>query len=113
MARQIKKRGEERVNLFTVEQQQPTQAALEENELDQFMLANNEHMTESAEVVLSSRGNSPPKDWNDHGTMLQVMLSQRQGGFTGARTVKPFRVQPRVIFLKNKRDKVILLTDKR
>ena len=29
------------------------------------------------------------------------------------KTVKPFRIEPRVIFLKNSRDKVLLMTDKR
>ena len=44
--------------------------------------------------------------------MMQSMLSRRQSSGK-VRTVKPFRLQPRVIFLKNSRDKVLLLTDKR
>ena len=47
-------------------------------------------------------------------TMMQTMLSLRQTQSQGnVKTVKPFRLQPRVIFLKNSRDKVMLLTDKR
>ena len=43
-------------------------------------------------------------------TMMQSMLTQRQT--TGmVKTVKPFRLQPRVIFLKNSRDKVLLMSD--
>lgn len=46
--------------------------------------------------------------------MMQTMLSQRQAQSQGTvRTVKPFRLQPRVIYLKNSRDKVLLMTDKR
>ena len=45
---------------------------------------------------------------------MQTMLSQRQAQSQGTvRTVKPFRLQPRVIYLKNSRDKVLLMTDKR
>ena len=45
---------------------------------------------------------------------MQTMLTQRQSDTKGSvKTVKPFRLQPRVIYLKNKRDKVLLMTDKR
>ena len=38
------------------------------------------------------------------------MLSKRQG--QNIKTVKPFRVQPRVIYMKDKRDKLLLSTEK-
>ena len=66
MARSIKKRCEERVNLYmveeTVQKQKDLPVVMDEAEMDDFMLSNEHH--EDSRVV-SSRGNSPPKDWGD------------------------------------------------
>ena len=91
MARQIKKRCQERINLYTVEnvdKKLPTNL-LTENEMDHLILSNEtEENTEndyndtpSPKTVFkarqsTSRGNSPPKE-DAETTMMQTMLTQR------------------------------------
>jgi hypothetical protein len=63
----------------------------------------------------SSKGNSPPQ----HGTCesspkkMHELLSSSQKKRAGhCRTVKPFMIEPKVIYLKNKRDNVLMMTEK-
>ena len=95
MARQIKKRCEERINLYQVEEKnwKGQDALLDEKDLDELILANEDYTemeyARNAQQVLgattinmqqsTSRGNSPPKD-NDGmaqptDTMMHTMLS--------------------------------------
>ena len=97
MARHIKKRCEERINLFQVEDgtdkaSNANIAMINEEEMDQFLLnEDDEKLTSPRQKAIenfmrntdvggsTSRGNSPPKE--EHGsvdkTMMQTMLSQR------------------------------------
>jgi len=66
--------------------------------------------------TVSSKGNSPPV----HGTCesstkkMHEMLSSSQKKRAGqCKTVKPFMIEPKVIYLKNKRDNVLMMTEKR
>ena len=138
MARQIKKRAEERVNLFMIEDREgdkpwgivisprsSSDRVMNPAEMDDYLLSNenepqpthNGHRTEASPKQedgsrQSSRGNSPPKEPIDS-TMMQTMLASRQAATSGkVKTVKPFRLQPKVIFLKNSRDRVMLMTEK-
>ena len=80
MARQIKKRCEERINLCAVvdkEQKNPN-ILMDEQEMDDLMLsdekdangilnatASNQFIRPIEDGASTSRGNSPPKDFND------------------------------------------------
>ena len=131
MARQIKKRCEERINLFVVDQKEEGQdngsiQKFAQEDIDQFLLDNNleegdmvaiGNHSESGLVYDSSPGNSPARDRqgmteSKSATKMQQMLAS-QTHFTQAKvvTVKPFRLNPNIIYVKNKRDDMLLMTE--
>ena len=80
MARHIKKRGEERINLFTVEQVQEPDASGKNKKASKMV----KQATRSPNRKSTSRGNTPPREQEmespgdaEEKTKMQTMLSQR------------------------------------
>ena len=137
MARQIKKRAEERVNLIEVTDNKRKENSLMrsveqlDKESDNFVdhiyvedgpgtptdlpVYNIPQDSIPMESILSSAGNSPPKGGHMFSTTnkMGAMLETSSSIHPQKVTVKPFNIKPNVIYLKNSRDQMLLLTEKK